>query len=123
MCPQPINPTVAIWEYPLRQRGNRSLPGRVPPGWRRARLPLGVVGEPLPVDDDARLVTDDPRVVPRRHDGEVAGAVFRLFTVVHDDLHPPRDEVAQRGRLDSSRSWRSASRAPTTANPAGRWHD
>lgn len=25
---------------------------------------LGVVGESLPVDNDARLVTDDPRVVP-----------------------------------------------------------
>src|SRR5689334_362395 len=31
------------------------------------RLSLGVVGETLPVDDHARLITDDPRVVSGSH--------------------------------------------------------
>ncbi len=49
---------------------------------------LGVVGETLPIDHDARLVADDPHVVPRRHDREVAGPVLHLLAVVHHDLHP-----------------------------------
>ncbi len=64
---------------------------------RRARLALtlGVVDEALPVDDDARLVADDPCVVTGRHHREVSGAVFHLFAVIHDDLHPPRHEIAE----------------------------
>ena len=70
-------------------------------GFGRAndRSPFGVVGEPLPVDDDARLVADGPRVVPGRHDREVAWAVLHLFAVVHHDLHPPGHEVAHVGGL------------------------
>lgn len=47
----------------------------------------------------ARLVAHDPGVVPRRHDGEVAGAVFHLLAVVHDDFHRAGDEVASVGGL------------------------
>ena len=56
---------------------------------------LGVVGESLPVDDYAIFVADDPRVVPRRHDREVARPVLDLLAVVHHDRHATGDEVAR----------------------------
>src|SRR5690242_2651657 len=56
-------------------------------------LGLGVIGKALPVDHHAGLVTDGPRIVTGSHDREVAGSVVHLFAVVHDDLHPSRDEV------------------------------
>src|SRR5712692_1021766 len=57
-------------------------------------LALGVVSEALPVDDDAGFVADCPRVVSWGHDSEVSRAELHLLAVIHDDLHPARDEVA-----------------------------
>jgi len=51
-------------------------------------LPLGVIGEALPVDDHARLVAHDPRIVSGSGRHEVAGTELHFLTVVHDDLHP-----------------------------------
>ena len=56
---------------------------------------LRVVREPLPVDDDTGLVPEDPRVMPRRDDGEVTRPEIHLLAVVHHHMHPSRDEVAQ----------------------------
>src|SRR5260370_16761415 len=61
--------------------------------------PLGVLRKPLPVDHDARLVPDDPRVVAGRDDAEVSRTELHLFAVVHDDLHPAGYEVAHMGGL------------------------
>jgi hypothetical protein len=56
---------------------------------------FGVVGEALPIDDDAGLVADDPCVVAGRQDGEIAGTVFHFLAAVgHDEFHSPGDEVA-----------------------------
>src|ERR1035437_8896721 len=61
--------------------------------------PLGVVRKSLPVDHNAWLVSDDPCVMPGRHDCEVPWAVLNLLAVVHDHLHPTGDEVARVGGL------------------------
>jgi len=61
-----------------RQRGRTGLGGSA----------LGVVGEALPVDDDAWLIADDPGVMAWCHRGEVAGAVLHFFAIVHNDLDP-----------------------------------
>jgi len=65
----------------------------------RAGLAFGVVGETLPVDYDARFVSDDPCIMPRCHDSKISRSVLHLFAVVHDDLHPARNEVPHVGRL------------------------
>src|SRR5207247_3762210 len=62
-------------------------------------LSLRVVGEALPVDDDAWLLADGPRVMAWRDYREVSGPELHLFAVVHDDLHPSPDEIAQVGSL------------------------
>src|SRR5438067_7405648 len=56
-------------------------------------LALGVVGEALPVEDNARLVADNPGVMTWRTHHEVAGPELHLLPVVHDDLHTSGDEV------------------------------
>ena len=53
-----------------------------------ARSALGVIAETLPIDDDARLIADDPSVMARCHSCEVAGAILHFFAIVHHDLHP-----------------------------------
>src|SRR5437879_6366179 len=78
-------------------RGGRRA-GRRPSRGCLAWLPLGVVGEALPVDDDARLVADDPGVMTGRAHHEVAGPELHLLTVVHHDLHASGDEIAGVGR-------------------------
>ena len=93
--------TGAVHPYsPTRYRVGQDLPrppysgsfgalrweGEVPSA--RGRLtPLGVVGEALPVDDHAGLITNDPGVMPWRTFHEIAGTELHLLTVVHDDLH------------------------------------
>ncbi len=49
---------------------------------------LRVVGDALPVHDDAGLAADGPGIVPGRAHHEVARAELCLITIVHDDLHP-----------------------------------
>jgi hypothetical protein len=56
---------------------------------------LGVLAELAEVERDARLVADDLRVVTRRRREDIARADLRLSAVVHDDLHPARDHVAE----------------------------
>jgi hypothetical protein len=53
----------------------------------------------LPINDDARLLADDPSVVSGRHDREVAGPVLLLLAVVNHHLHPAGDEIAGMRRL------------------------
>src|SRR5215204_3987646 len=60
---------------------------------------LRVVAELAEVDEDARLVADDLRVVPGRDRHDVAGPAFALGAVVHDHLHPPGHAVAEVGDL------------------------
>src|SRR5437660_407723 len=71
-----------------------TVPGKFKDLEPRAWSAPGVVREALPVDHHARIVTDDPRVVPGRDHREVAGPELHLLPVVHDYLHPARDEVA-----------------------------
>src|SRR5215216_3536806 len=89
-------------------------------------LPLRVVGEALPVDDDARVVPDYPCVMSGRDHREVAGTKLGLLTVIHDHLHPAGDVVTDvRGlatlglgdRLDVLRPLPSGVERPPTDGP------
>ncbi len=60
---------------------------------------FGVVRKSLPVDHHARFVADNPRIMARRHTGEVPRPEVHLFAVVHHHLHPTRDEVSCVSRL------------------------
>src|SRR5438552_2305990 len=66
---------------------------------RRRYSAFGVVGDALPVDHHARLVADDPRVVPRRTHHEIARPELELFAVVHANRHPAADEIPHVRRL------------------------
>src|SRR5437773_10819771 len=66
---------------------------------RRRYSAFGVVGDALPVDHHARLVADDPRVVPRRAHHEIARPELELFAVVHADRHAAADEIPHVRRL------------------------
>src|SRR5260370_41645354 len=57
----------------------------------------------MPVDRDAWFVADDPGIVAWCHDREIAWAELHLLAVVHDDVHPTRDEVAHVGGLTAVR--------------------
>jgi hypothetical protein len=52
---------------------------------RRSLVRRCVVACAVPVDDDGGLVPDDPRVVPARQRGDVAGPGDHLGAVVHSD--------------------------------------
>ena len=58
-----------------------------------------VVAGAEPVDDDHRLVADDPGVVAARQRGDVAGAGDELGAVVHADREPPAHVVLEVRRL------------------------
>ena len=58
---------------------------------RNGGLDVRVPGD---VDHDARVVADDPRIVPGRHVEAVARAVFKLAPVIHADRHPPLQNAA-----------------------------
>src|SRR5918998_5492766 len=60
-------------------------------GW----LALRVLADLSKVDQDARLITDDLGVMTPRDSHDVAGADLGLAAVVHVDLHPAREAVAE----------------------------
>src|SRR5450759_1100270 len=62
-------------------------------------LPLGVIREALPVDENAGLISNDPRVVSWWADHEITRDEFLLFAVVHHYLHAPGHEVPLVGCL------------------------
>src|SRR5205823_3326449 len=55
----------------------------------------GVVRDVSEVDEDAGVVADNLRIVSRRDVDEFAGTDLSLASVVHHDLHPARDAVAE----------------------------
>src|ERR1035437_5065155 len=65
----------------------------------RFALSLRVVGESLPVDYDAWLISNNPRIVPRSGSHEIARTELHFLSVVHHDLHATGDEVAHVGCL------------------------
>src|SRR5918995_5028898 len=82
--------------------GWKSGPLTEPRGERRRssfRLSLGVVGETLPVDENARFITDDPCIVAGGHHGDVPRAIVHLLAIVHYNLHSAGNEVPQVRRL------------------------
>src|ERR1019366_6530137 len=98
--PPPPTAEGAPTRWPRRRTG--SCPGAwresVPGGAGGGRC-LGVVGEPLPVADHARLAADDPGVVAWRDHHQVADGELLLAPVVHDDPHLSGDDVPGVGRL------------------------
>jgi hypothetical protein len=87
--PDRANPTVRLGLSDSSARTYakaQNAPGLAKP--EDCSLALRVVGEPLPVDDDARLISDDPSIMARCHGGEVTRDVLHFLAIVHHDLHP-----------------------------------
>src|SRR4249919_2731388 len=82
-----------------RRRGRaavrRPRAARPPPLPRASLAPLRVVPDLAEVDEDACLLADGPGVVPGRDRDGVAGADLALGSVVHDDVHPAGEHVAE----------------------------
>src|SRR3954451_12001551 len=60
---------------------------------------LGVVARAIPVDDDSRLVADDPAVVAARQRGYIARSRDELGPVVHADREPAAHVVLEVRRV------------------------
>src|SRR3954454_12805164 len=76
--------------------------------WHEGRAPvsplLGVVARAVPVDDDSRLVPDDPAVVAARQRGDVARSRDELGAVVHADRNPAAHVVLEVRRVAAVRA-------------------
>jgi hypothetical protein len=72
------NPSEAGRACPMMRKDSGQLPGPFGAG---QLTPLGVVGKALPVNDHARLITDDPGVMLRlpRFAGQVDYAASAAF--------------------------------------------
>jgi hypothetical protein len=62
-------------------------------------LLLGVVCGAREIDKDARLIPDNPGIVPRRNYHGTPWCELVLTPIVHDDMHPARDDVPGVGGL------------------------
>ncbi len=56
---------------------------------------LRVIPELAEVEHHTRLVANDLGIVPRRDRCHIARPYFGLSPIVHEDLHPARDAVAE----------------------------
>jgi len=74
-----------------RQAASFSLPLRL--------VRFGVVVDLAEVDEDTRLVTDDPGVVPGSDVNCVTRAAFAFAAVIHQNVHPSRHHIAEVRRL------------------------
>src|SRR3954453_19322257 len=65
----------------------------------RSSALLGVVTRAVPVDDDSRLVSDDPAIVAARQRGDIARSRDELGPVVHADREPAAHVVLEVRRV------------------------
>jgi hypothetical protein len=88
-CAQLVDRDVALGIPTAYARPVQRAGGLLTQPTRRAHalLALGVIRNTLPVDKNARLVSDNPSVMPRRADHDIPRAKLHFLAVVHDDLH------------------------------------
>jgi hypothetical protein len=60
---------------------------------------LGVVPCGTPVESNAGLAANDPRIVTGRDDERITGPKVALGSIVHRNVHPAGDDVSGVGRL------------------------
>src|SRR3954447_813622 len=105
--------------YAARRRAPTRPPGstrrrardvrRPPPGRRRVPSPaspsrlLRVLARAEPIDDNHRLVADDPRIMAARQRGHVTGTRYELGSVVHRDRELTGDVILEMWRLATRR--------------------
>ncbi|HYY27912.1 MAG TPA: hypothetical protein VE860_08215 [Chthoniobacterales bacterium] len=51
------------------------------------------------INADERLISNYPRIMPRRNEPHITGAELRLGTVVHSHHYPSRDDMDQMAHL------------------------
>src|SRR6266536_2935666 len=93
VCAKPGRRAGVSTGSPVGRNAEARSPGRLAPRVTGSAC-LRVSLQAPEVQQDARLVADDPRVVPRRHVEGLARSELTLGPVVHTKRHTPFEHVA-----------------------------